>query len=125
MKEKMIFAVVAVMAVISCYMAYTTQDKHSKPNALALANIEALSGEEDSPCPDYNYVPNHYLEVYNETVSVTCSREGEISFGSGTITGSFKKGNVYSIVIEVKNCSGESYGACCDQRRVGSSIISY
>lgn len=59
MKKKMIFAAVAAITIASGYISYSAQSKHSKPNALALANIEALSGEEDSPCPDYNYVPNH------------------------------------------------------------------
>lgn len=49
MKKKMIFVAVAAVVAISGYMGYNLFGKHQSLSALALVNIEALSGDDENP----------------------------------------------------------------------------
>lgn len=124
---KKIFLGVIIMSSISiCTVAgieASQQQKQQKLSALTLANIEAITDEETTVCPDYNYVPDHYIEATAEAINTTCSKKGELQVGSHIIHGSFDRGEQYVVVIETKNCDGQQKGACCDQREVGVSIV--
>ena len=124
MKKTFIAACIAASLGIAGFNAFETIET-AKLSDLALKNIEALADGESvssNNCPDFNYVPNHYLEVVLGTVSVKSDREGNISIGD-VVYGGYKKNTEYNIPVEIKNCSGIQEGACCDQREIGITIV--
>ena len=68
-------------------------------------------------CPDYNYVPDRFIEVTVESFQVTSDANGNIQIGD-FIKGGYAKNTTYWILLAIYNCSGEQEGACCDQREV-------
>ena len=132
--------VAAGFAAYKSYGAYGAQD-----NSLLMQNIEALAqsnesgsepggdpseGESGGPtkCKDENYVPNHFLYASTKTLTGTSHIKGEISVtdsstnSTTTYYGDFEKDKTYTIIITLKNCDGIQDGACCDQRKVGTTI---
>lgn len=127
MKKKITLAAILAIAVICGVIGYCNQPVKMQLNALALANVEALSHDEDNgqtKCPDYNYVPDHYIVATERVENVVCDKNGELQVGSNILRGSFEKGQIYIVVIEIKNCSGQAKGACCNQGDVGVKIVS-
>lgn len=99
-----------------------------------LADIEAFAaGESDSevsggststtPPDPWNYVPDRYLTCTTKTYKLVCTNEGTLTYDGKTISGNYKKGVTYSVVVEIKNCDGKKKGAWCDQRQVGARVI--
>lgn len=84
MKKKMIFAAIAAVAVISGYMGYSLFGKPQAPSALALVNIEALSGDDENP-EGWTSVTRNHLEIIDHgtylreilTVITDCIEGGE------------------------------------------------
>lgn len=83
MKKKMIFAAVAAIALISGVISYSATDK-TNLNALALANIEALTGDETkegwteihtSYSKDYDYGTFVRHKTFH---SITCEEGGPL-----------------------------------------------
>lgn len=96
-----------------------------------LANIEALTASESTggtttttPPDPWNYVPDRYLISSVKTHKLVCATEGTISVNGVSFSGDYKKGVSYAVVVETKNCNGKQNGAWCDQRLVGSKILS-
>lgn len=124
-------AVVGIIGQKEATVSYT--------NDLTLASLDAFTNPESNPesnpetsggsgstimPPDpWNYVPGRYIVSTTHSEQVVCPSGGSISIGQWHLTGDYKKGDKYSIVIETKNCDGENERAWCDQRQVGSWII--
>ena len=128
--------VAAGFAAYQSYGAYGAQD-----NSLLMQNIEALAqstepggdpseGESGGPtkCKNEHYVPDRFIHATERTVTGTSHIKGEISVtdsstnSTTTYYGDFDKDKTYTIIITLKNCDGEQVGACCDQRKVGTTI---
>ncbi len=125
MKKKVFKVALATVILGTGFFIWKSQ--RSEPlSDLMLANIEALAADEsgkETKCPDYNYVPDHYLRVDSEVIMVVCSRRGEISIGNTTFHGSYNRNEEYPVIIQTKNCSEVQKGACCDQREIGVSYV--
>lgn len=123
MKKFILPAIVAVAAVSGIF-GYFNQPAKQTLNTLALVNLEALTNDDEvTKCPDYNYVPDHFIIAETITDNATCTKKGSIQVGTHIFHGDYEKGQEYTVVIEEKNCFGEQKGACCDQREVGVRIV--
>jgi hypothetical protein len=78
-----------------------------------LANLEALAGE----CPDVYDVPDHYIQVKTQTVTLTSNFKGEISF-KDVVKSGFEKNKQIAVIISEYNCDGVQVGSCCKQSEV-------
>ena len=132
--KKTVFMVCATLVVSATAVvgAKAYNYYYSMPE-LMRANLEALTQNDvnTTQCPDFNYVPNRFLEVKIETYNVKCVKKGELNVnvnltegGSGILKGNYDKGYIYPVIIEIKNCTGRENGSCCDQREVGAKLIS-
>ena len=122
--KKIMFATLVAVAAISGFIGYFNQQTNQQLSALAIANVEALTDDQERPkSPDYNYVPDHYIEVECIRCDVTCTKRGELQIGSHILSGSYERGQNYTIIYELKNCDGVQDGACCGQREVGMHIV--
>ena len=126
---KKILKVMGVMAIFSSLAVEVYNQVNAKPNNSILAkNIEALSQSEGegstNHCPNYDYVPNHYIECQEITTTVTCTTNGEIAVNGKIFTGNYKRNKQYTVVYAKYNCSGFQPGACCDQNRVRIELVS-
>lgn len=124
MKKKIFGTMVVAAAIFTGYSAYDAQNERELTD-VALANVEALAHGEnkgETSCPDFNYVPNHYITSSTKTESITSNSNGEITVLGQTI-GGYAKNTLITVLIEEKNCDGKAEGSCCDQREVGASIL--
>ena len=123
--KKLIISAICLLAFaaagVSSYAYYRSHQIVAK-NSLAKANVEALTDNELTTCPDYNYAPDKMIHSDCLTVTVYCNVDGEVTVNGTTFHGGFKKGKSYPIVIDVKNCV-DANRACCDQRNVGVTIV--
>lgn len=113
-------AVIGVMTIAALNIDFNSTEKNSL-SALSLANVEALAGESNNTCPDAYDVPDHFITVASETVSVTSNSKGEISIG-GAVKGGYEKNESISVVISTYNCDGEQEGSCCRQSDVRTEV---
>ena len=120
---KKIFSTMAVVAALFAgYSTYNAQNSNELSD-VALANVEALAQDNNpdkgiTQCPDYNYVPNHYLETkVEEPVTRTSNKNGEIEV-DGIVKGGYESNKQITVIPVSYNCNGEAIGACCDQRLV-------
>lgn len=124
--KKIIFSIVAVciigIASITANKIFLARSTYAE--SLLMENAEALSLMEESTtkCPSYKYVPDHFIVATVSTTSGTCNVDGELTVGEKTVSGNFKKGKTYVVVITTKNCDGIQKGACCNQKDVGVSV---
>lgn len=119
-----IYSFMAIAGAVIVIAASVVKKFDNSMSPLTKANLEALSILEGGNfCPSPYDVPNRYLEAKSETVSVKCTKSGHITVGGNSFSGDYKKGQTYSVVYEVKNCSGEQDGACCPQSEVGVTIV--
>ena len=117
---------VVAMAAIAGYNTYVNQTKVEMSD-LALANVEALAQYNPetgiTQCPDYNYVPDHYLTAKTgEAVTTTSDKNGQIEV-AGIVKGGFGSEKTVTVVPVTYNCDGEAKGACCDQRLVRADLL--
>jgi hypothetical protein len=126
MKKNHVLIVFFLAVVISVCMNVKIDTKTDSAIGFTLMNIEALAdaADETTQCPDYNYVPDHFIEAKAGKISAQCTMAGQITVSDSTITGSFTFGQSYMVNIETKNCTGHQKGACCDQRQVGVHLLS-
>ncbi len=90
---------------------------------LAFANIEASTNDE-TVCPDHNYVPNEKIAVTdNFTEYVVCVVTGQLSTKGGIIQGDYTVGISYPVVYEVKNCKLRKRCAGWDHVDVGTFYV--
>lgn len=91
-------------------------------NNYTLANLNALKSQsKDLECPSIYDVPyasmQHQVKKFD---NVLCTVDGNISADGINFSGSFEKGSVYSIVLDVYSCKDEKNKlVCCkteDQR---------
>ena len=124
--KKTMFPIVAacVMGMVSFTAKKIFCAQPACAESLLIENAEALSLMEESTtkCPSYKYVPDHFIVATSSTASGTCNVDGELTVGENTVSGSFKKGKTYVVVITTKNFDGLQKGACCNQKDVGVSI---
>lgn len=127
MKKKLIF--IAIVAAISTVGVMMSQKAELAGNSsLSLANVEALTDIEDdepatTPSP-WDLSPNRMITSTVKEYKLTCTSEEEIKVPGITISGTFQRGTTYSIIVETVNCNESVAGSWCDQRRVGSRVIS-
>ena len=76
------------------------------------------------PPDPWNYVPNRYLVPKVTEHLIMSSPEGGITINGLSISGTFKKGVTYKVVICTLSCDGEQQGSWCDQLRIGSTVVS-
>lgn len=121
MKAKFIIPILAAAAVVGIGL-------HQLPNGnvglsdLTIENIEALT-QYEGEWPG-QYVPNHFLYATIQSFVVVCDENGSLKIGSHIVSGDYKKGQNYPIIVEIKNCDGVQEGAFCDQSQVGVRIVS-
>lgn len=116
-------AAIVVASTAICGIINHAKTPNSNLNALTLINIEALSQDKEATkCPDFNYVPDHFLSAKVESFTVSSSEEGELTI-LGISFGSYEKNKEYTAIIETKDCDQKQDGACCDQREVGSTVL--
>lgn len=115
MKIKIV--VLSFIVVIFIAMCYTVcLSKSTKAYGINLSsNIESLANTE---CPDYNYVPDRYIEYEKVTATFTANSSGGITIGGITMFG-YEANVSVKLSVFMKNCSGKEIGACCDQREIG------
>ena len=126
---KKLFKVLGVVAICAAFAVVVYNQVNAKPeNSILAKNIEALSqnegGSTTNHCPNYDYVPNHYIECQEITIAVTCTTNGEITVNGKIFTGNYKRNKEYTVVYAKYNCSGFQEGACCDQNRVRIELVS-
>ena len=123
--KKKIFGGLFVLA-IAAVAAFNVNmnSENDQLSLLSLANVEALAEEAPrTKCPDENYVPNRFIKSEGvETATYTSNKNGEITV-LGEVIGGYKKFDEVIVSVETFNCDGEEEGACCDQRKVGTSRI--
>lgn len=133
--KKYFFMAVATLVVSATAIVGVKAYNHYSMPELMKANLEALTQNDvnTTQCPDFNYVPNRFIEVKIEIYNVRCDKKGELNVnvnvnltegGSGILKGNYEKDYIYPVIIEIKNCSGQENGSCCDQRIVGAKLIS-
>ncbi|NLV52184.1 MAG: hypothetical protein GXY64_02830 [Bacteroidales bacterium] len=127
MKKKMFLLLcIAAVSIVAFVGAKSFKTNVSESDYLLLANVEALGNptEGTTKCKNSNWVPDRFLEAVDRTEQGTSHTKGEITVESDgkTYSGNFEKDHTYIIVITTKNCSGMQTGACCDQRKVGTTI---
>lgn len=116
--KRLLYALIIVISA-SCFISSLFSKADSKLSNLVKSNIEVLTQNENN----INLVPDRYLEAKIEFVVVTCNKNGSLTIGSNIIKGDYSQGASYSVVIEIKNCSGEQNGSFCDQSQVGVKIV--
>lgn len=116
MKKTIILSIALVCFALGTSLSINSKTKRNM-NSLASANFEALA---DTECPDFNYVPNRFLEAELVDRTFTANASGEITIGGITHNG-FKANVTVTISVVMRNCSGQETGACCDQRNIGIS----
>ncbi|WP_289299897.1 NVEALA domain-containing protein [Duncaniella muris] len=89
MKRKMIFAAIAVIATVSGIAGFNIHNQESKLNALTLANVEALSNDENSSNWQFSDGLSHTYECGAELSESwwgtrTCSFTVESCKGGGS-----------------------------------------
>lgn len=127
MKKKLFYATCIIAIAFFASLNYKMVKSNNGTNYLSFANLEALAVENpednDDKCSGTNLVPDRYLESVVSSGTTTCTVNGSITIGGTTLTGGYEKGKEYSISIQNKNCSGRQKGACCDQDKVGASVL--
>lgn len=116
---------IAAVAIATFVGAKSFKTSAYESNDLLMQNVEALSDGNDARCPhnNANHVPNRFLYAHVKTEQGTSKVDGSITISDGnSYSGSYKKDNTYTVVITTKNCDGEQEGACCDQRKVGTTV---
>ena len=126
MKKKLfLLPCIAAVAIATFVGAKSFQTNAYESNDLLLQNVEALSAGSDAGCPhnNANHVPNRFLYATTTTETATCKVDGSITVSDGnSYSGSYKKDKSYVVIITTKNCDGVQTGACCDQRKVGTTV---
>jgi hypothetical protein len=126
--KKLIFSVVAGLVLCTAgFTGYKIYDNYqmSKYSPLMLKNLEALTQLESwKECNNnVNMTPNGVIKA-SETQSTTVDTDanGEFTLGSTVHTG-FEANKAYEVKYQILNCERWE-GSCCDQTRVGISIVS-
>lgn len=68
MKKKMIFAAIAAAVAISGYLGHSTMKESQVHNALALANVEALT--QDTETHNYEKRNETKMEIWDDTQKI-------------------------------------------------------
>ena len=109
--KKYFFMAVAILVVSAAAIVGVKAYNHYSMPELMKANLEALTQNDvnTTQCPDFNYVPNRFLEVKIEIYNVQCVKKGELNVnvnltegGSGILKGNYEKGYIYPVIIEIK-----------------------
>lgn len=74
-------------------------------------------------CGDINYAPNRCINSTHIVEEHEVNGSGELLIGSDIVKTGLKKGTKYSVVYDKKNCDNVVEGSCCDQRKVGISVV--